>query len=120
MAIANKIEYLEVDRLHSKVGSCTKNNMPSRSSHIVALIADVSPVTNRVAYLLGKEIGTTNLTLYDAKGGVIAVVDVTVTPDAMGLKQKLAEVMPTENLGVQVANDRLILSGTAEKVFFGQ
>ncbi len=78
-----------------------------------AKIADVSPVTNRVAYLLGKEIGTTNLTLYDAKGGVIAVVDVTVTPDAMGLKQKLAEVMPTENLGVQVANDRLILSGTA-------
>lgn len=76
-------------------------------------IADVSPVTNRVAYLLGKEIGTTNLTLYDAKGGVIAVVDVSVTPDAMGLKQKLAEVMPTENLGVQVANDRLILSGTA-------
>lgn len=78
-----------------------------------AKIADVSPVTNRVAYLLGKEIGTTNLTLYDAKGGVIAVVDVTVTPDAMGLKQKLAEVLPTENLGVQVANDRLILSGTA-------
>jgi pilus assembly protein CpaC len=76
-------------------------------------IADVSPVTNTVAYLLGKEIGTTNLTLYDKAGGVIAVVDVTVTPDAMGLKQKLAEVMPTENLGVQVANDRLILSGTA-------
>lgn len=78
-----------------------------------AKIADVSPVTNRVAYLLGKEIGTTNLTLYDARGAVIAVVDVTVTPDAMGLKQKLAEVIPTENLGVQVANDRLILSGTA-------
>jgi pilus assembly protein CpaC len=78
-----------------------------------AKIADVSPVTNRVAYLLGKEIGTTNLTLYDKSGAVIAVVDVAVTPDAMGLKQKLAEVMPTESLGVQVANDRLILSGTA-------
>ena len=76
-------------------------------------IADVSPVTSSVAYLLGKEIGTTNLTMYDRSGAVIAVVDVTVTPDAMGLKQKLAEVMPTENLGVQVANDRLILSGTA-------
>lgn len=76
-------------------------------------IADVSPVTSSVAYLLGKEIGTTNLTMYDRAGAVIAVVDVTVTPDAMGLKQKLAEVMPTENLGVQVANDRLILSGTA-------
>lgn len=76
-------------------------------------IADVSPVTNSVAYLLGKDIGTTNLTLYDRAGAVIAVVDVNVVPDAMGLKQKLAEVMPTESLGVQVANDRLILSGTA-------
>lgn len=76
-------------------------------------IADVSPVTTNVAYLLGKDIGTTNLTLYDKKGAVIAVVDVTVTPDALGLKQKLAEVMPTESLGVQTANDRLILSGTA-------
>ncbi len=76
-------------------------------------IADVSPVTSSVAYLLGKDIGTTNLTLYDRAGAVIAVVDVNVVPDAMGLKQKLAEVMPTESLGVQVANDRLILSGTA-------
>ena len=76
-------------------------------------IADVSPVTNTVAYLLGKEIGTTNLTLYDKTGAVIAVVDVTVVPDAMGLKQKLAEIMPTESLGVQVANDNLVLSGTA-------
>ena len=41
MAIANNTEYLEVDRLHSKVGSCTKNDMPSRSSQTVALIADV-------------------------------------------------------------------------------
>lgn len=76
-------------------------------------IADISPVTNTVAYLLGKDIGTTNLTLYDKTGAVIAVVDVTVVPDAMGLKQKLAELMPTESLGVQVANDRLILTGTA-------
>ncbi len=76
-------------------------------------IADVSPVTSTVAYLLGKKIGTTNLTLYDKAGGVIAVVDVTVSPDAMGLKQKLADILPTESLGVQVANDTLILSGTA-------
>jgi pilus assembly protein CpaC len=78
-----------------------------------AEIADVSPVTSSVAYLLGKQIGTTNLTLYDKAGAVIAVVDVAVGPDAMGLKQKLAEILPTETLGVQVANDSLILTGTA-------
>ncbi|WP_156256138.1 type II and III secretion system protein family protein [Sandarakinorhabdus oryzae] len=76
-------------------------------------IADVSPVTSNVVYLLGKDVGTTNLTLYDKNGGVIAVVDVNVAPDAMGLKQKLAELMPTESLGVQSAADQLILTGTA-------
>jgi pilus assembly protein CpaC len=75
-------------------------------------VADVQPVTDSAAYLLGRKIGTTNLTLYDRKGALIAVVDVVVTPDAMGLKQKLAEVLPTETVGVQVANDVVILSGT--------
>ncbi len=75
-------------------------------------IADVQPVSTTVAYLLGRKIGTTNLTLYDKSGQMIAVVDVVVSPDAMGLKQKLAEVLPTESIGVQVANDAVILSGT--------
>ncbi|WP_164155972.1 type II and III secretion system protein family protein [Sandarakinorhabdus rubra] len=75
-------------------------------------VADVQPVTNTAAYLLGRKIGATNLTLYDARGQVIAVVDVVVGPDAMGLKQKLADVLPTESVGVQTANDMVILSGT--------
>jgi pilus assembly protein CpaC len=75
-------------------------------------VADVQPVTNSSAYLLGRAIGTTNLTLYDRQGQVIAVVDVVVGPDAMGLKQKLADLLPTESIGVQVANDMVVLSGT--------
>ena len=75
-------------------------------------IADVQPVSTTSAYLMGRAVGATNLTLYDRQGQVIAVVDVVVGPDAMGLKQKLAEVMPTEQIGVQVANDMVILSGT--------
>jgi pilus assembly protein CpaC len=75
-------------------------------------IADVQPVSTTTAYLLGRTIGATNLTLYDRQGQVIAVVDVVVGPDALGLKQKLADVLPVENIGVQVANDMVILSGT--------
>lgn len=75
-------------------------------------VADVQPVSTTAAYLLGRSVGTTNLTLFDRQGQVIAVVDVVVGPDAMGLKQKLADLMPTEQIGVQVANDMVILSGT--------
>ena len=77
-----------------------------------AEIADVMPVSRRTVYLLGKAVGATNLTLYDPRGNVIAVVDVNVVPDAMGLKQKLAEVLPTEAIGVQSSNSSVILSGT--------
>ncbi|WP_310498707.1 type II and III secretion system protein family protein [Sandarakinorhabdus sp.] len=75
-------------------------------------IADVVPVSSTSVYLLGKDMGSTNLTLYDRTGGVIAIIDVIVTPDALGLKQKLAEILPTEAIGVQVSNDNVVLSGT--------
>jgi pilus assembly protein CpaC len=83
-------------------------------------IADVQPVSTTVAYLLGRKIGNTNLTLFDRQGQVIAVVDVVVGPDAMGLKQKLSELLPTENIGVQVANDTVILSGTVSSAVAAQ
>jgi pilus assembly protein CpaC len=77
-----------------------------------AEIADVMPVSKRTVYLLGKAVGATNLTLYDPRGNVIAVVDVNVVPDALGLKQKLAEILPTESIGVQSSNSSVILSGS--------
>lgn len=76
-------------------------------------VADVAPVTSSVAYVLGKQVGTTNVTLYDAKGQVLALFDVTVSPDMAGLQAKLSEIMPGEDLTVRVANGALILSGTA-------
>lgn len=76
-------------------------------------IADVAPVTSRVAYILGKQVGTTNVTLYDNQGQVIALVDVTVIPDAGGLQEKLHAILPGEKFDVAVANGALILSGTA-------
>jgi len=75
-------------------------------------IADVLPVSRTAIYVLGKAVGSTNLSLYDAKGGLIAVVDLVVGPDVQGLKAKLAEVMPTEAVGITLSNGTLVLSGT--------
>lgn len=74
-------------------------------------VADVLPLSASSVYVLGKKIGSTNLSLYDRAGGLIAVVDVIVGPDTMGLKRKLSELMPTEQIGVAVSNDTLVLSG---------
>jgi pilus assembly protein CpaC len=58
-------------------------------------IADVLPLSTSSVYVLGKAIGSTNVSLYDRSGSLIAVVDVVVTPDAQGLKRTLAEILPT-------------------------
>jgi pilus assembly protein CpaC len=74
-------------------------------------IADVVPVSLSTVYILGKAIGSTNVSLFDRKGALIAVVDVVVSPDSQGLKRKLAELLPTEAVGVSVSNDSVVLDG---------
>jgi pilus assembly protein CpaC len=74
-------------------------------------IADVLPVSTSSVYVLGKSIGSTNVSLFDRQGRLIAVVDVVVTPDAQGLKRTLAELMPTEAVGVSISNDAVVLGG---------
>ncbi len=76
-------------------------------------IADVLPTSVSSVWVMGKKIGTTNLTILDKQGGLVAVIDVVVGPDAMGLKHKLAELIPGETVGVSVSNDSIVLDGKA-------
>ncbi|QXQ04963.1 type II and III secretion system protein family protein [Sphingosinicellaceae bacterium] len=77
-------------------------------------IADVLPTSISSIYVMGKKIGSTNLTIYDRKGAMVAVVDVVVGPDAMGLKRQLADLMPNEAISVSVSNDSIVLQGNTE------
>lgn len=77
-----------------------------------AAIADISTLSDRTIYVLGKEPGRTTLTLLGADGGLIANVEVRVTPDVSELKERLREVLPSEAIEVRPANDGLVLSGT--------
>ena len=75
-------------------------------------IADISTLSDRRIYVLGKEPGRTTLTLLGPDGGLITNVLVRVTPDISELKERLREVLPGEPIEVRPANDGLILSGT--------
>jgi len=44
-------------------------------------IADVIPVSDRTLYMLGKRLGTTNVSLFDAAKKLVVVIDVVVTED---------------------------------------
>jgi pilus assembly protein CpaC len=76
-----------------------------------AEIADVLPLTNRSLYVLGKQTGTTSLTLYDARRNLIAVIDVVVGPDVVGLRRQLSELIPNEQIGARVSNNTIVLTG---------
>lgn len=71
----------------------------------------ISPQT---LYLLGVNIGTTNMIIRSAKG-TCTVIDVTVNMDPDALQETLTALMPDErNIKVTAAADSLILSGTVE------
>ncbi|MEM5370474.1 pilus assembly protein N-terminal domain-containing protein [Paraburkholderia azotifigens] len=69
----------------------------------------VSPQT---LYLLGSDVGTTNM-IVQGRSGSCTIIDVSVGADPGGLQQTLAVLMPEET-GVQVkaAADTLVLTGT--------
>lgn len=73
-------------------------------------IADSVLLSPKQFYVIGKTIGTTNLTLWDSQNNV-TVLDIEVTPDIVGLKAKLQEIMPSERIGVTAARDGLTLFG---------
>lgn len=74
-------------------------------------VADVLPISDRSVYVLGKEFGTTSLTLYDGRDRVIAVMDVAVGPDVVGLRNQLEQLLPGESVGVSLSNGQVVLTG---------
>ena len=74
-------------------------------------VAAVVPLSRMTAVVIGKKLGTTNLTLTDAGGRVIAVIDVAVTYDVTGLQRRIHDLMPEENIDIQPAGDKLTLTG---------
>ncbi len=75
-------------------------------------IADISSLSDRTIYVLGKAPGMTTLTLLDATGQLIANVDVRVSADISEFKERLQQIMPGEKIEVRTANDGIVLSGT--------
>lgn len=75
-------------------------------------IADVLPLTDRSIYILGKSLGSTNLTIYGSNKQLIAVADLVISLDVDGLKARLYEILPGETVEVRPANNSVILSGT--------
>lgn len=75
-------------------------------------IADISSLSDRTIYVLGKSPGITTLTLLDGTGRLITNVEVKVAADVTEFKERLRQILPGEKIEVRTANDGIVLSGT--------
>lgn len=79
-------------------------------------IADISTLSDRSIYVLGKTPGRTTLTLLSPEGRLISNVEVHVTPDIAEFKERLRQILPGETIEVRTANDGIVLSGTVSSI----
>lgn len=73
--------------------------------------ADVNPLSDRTFYVLGRKLGTTNVTLFDERKRLVAVIDIEVTHDLSGLRQALKQVVPGASIKVRSINGRVLIEG---------
>ncbi|WP_349569620.1 type II and III secretion system protein family protein [Azotobacter salinestris] len=74
-------------------------------------IADILVTSPNQLYLLGRSLGSTNVLLWDGRDRLIDTLDLEVVHDLGGLKAKLHELMPNEQISVFSSQGGLVLRG---------
>jgi pilus assembly protein CpaC len=104
-------------------------NVPLYKSRLIALnapatrvsvgnpdVADILILRATQLYVLGKDLGTTNVLLWDREDRLVDTVEVEVTHDLQSLKKKLHDLLPNEGIEVHSAQRNIILSGNVSNV----
>ncbi|MEL7298881.1 MAG: type II and III secretion system protein family protein [Pseudomonadota bacterium] len=79
-------------------------------------IADISTLSDRTIYVLGRAPGRTSLTLLGPDGRLITNVEIRVAPDISEFKERLQQILPNEGIEVRTANDGIVLSGAVSSI----
>jgi pilus assembly protein CpaC len=98
----NKSQLIHIDRPFRQIAVGSKD------------VADVIPLSQNMIYVLGKKLGTTNLTVEDSNGHIQDVLDVSVSYDIPGLREQLASLIPSNRVEIRSANGALVLTGNVD------
>ena len=79
-------------------------------------IADILVVNPTQIYIVGKELGTTNMVLWGKNDQVQAVMGLEVSHDLQSLKQKMYHYLPGEHIRIESAQGAIVLSGEVSSV----
>ncbi|MGA1640697.1 MAG: type II and III secretion system protein family protein [Steroidobacteraceae bacterium] len=79
-------------------------------------IADVLILKTNALYVLGKDLGTTNVMMWDRRGELVSSMSVEVTHDLDGLKRHLARVLSGEPIEVYSVQRNVVLAGQVSSI----
>jgi pilus assembly protein CpaC len=63
------------------------------------------------AYVIGAEVGQTNIVFFDSEGQQIAAYDIAVTRDLNGVRAALKQMAPNGNVQIEGVGDGVVLTG---------
>jgi len=79
-------------------------------------VADIVVISPTELYVLGKDLGTTNVLLWDSGNRLIGAINVEVQHDLDTLKRKFAELLPGQPIEVRASQRSIVLSGRVSDV----
>jgi pilus assembly protein CpaC len=98
------------------VGKSIVIDLPRDASEVLVAnpaVANAVVRSSRKAYLIGMEVGETNVIFFDAQGNQLLALDVSVGRDMGALLRSLQNAIPKGNITVKPLGDSVVLSGTA-------
>jgi pilus assembly protein CpaC len=75
-------------------------------------IANAVIRSSRRAYLIGGDVGQTNIYFFDGEGRQIAGFDIAVTRDLNGVRSTLKQMLPRADVRIDGVGDGVVLTGT--------
>ena len=77
-------------------------------------VADAVTRDSRRIYLFGKQVGQTNVIVFDRQNRQIASIDIKIERDISGLEATIRKYVPGSNVKVEMLNDNVVLTGQVQ------
>ena len=77
-------------------------------------VADAVTRDARRIYIFGKQVGQTNVVVFDRQNRQIASIDIKIERDISGLEATIRKYVPGSNVKVEMLNDNVVLTGQVQ------
>ncbi len=122
-ALANNNSYIKISK--AAIGKSQTVKVGLNKSIVVDLpgdahdilvasptVADAITRTSRRIYIFGKQVGSTNIFIFDSQGRQLLSIDLLIERDIIGLEANLKKYVPGSDVKVEIVNDNIILTGS--------